>query len=243
MSRPCPLQRRSIAGVGAHVLRIDPQEWEEDSLAPDLTRGKRCARLDLRQAGDRDRVLELLSNADVVVHGYRPGALEGLGLGAEVRRRVAPAIVDVSLDAYGWTGPWAGRRGFDSLVQMSSGIADEGMRRLGKDRPTPLPVQALDHATGHIAAAAVLRGLTRRLAGAAATMRVSLARTAALLTSAPPSAAAPALGKAEAGDYEERIEVTPWGPARRVRPPVIVEGAAMRWDTPAAKLGSSPPNW
>jgi crotonobetainyl-CoA:carnitine CoA-transferase CaiB-like acyl-CoA transferase len=95
---------------------------------------------------------------------YRLDALARLGLGAEVRRQARPGLIDVSLDAYGWTGPWRGRRGFDSLVQMSAGIADEGMRRFGKDRPTPLPVQALDHATGYLVAAAVVRGLTTRLA-------------------------------------------------------------------------------
>src|SRR5690606_42020592 len=65
------------------------------------------------------------------------------------RRRINPALADVSLDAYGWTGPWKTRRGFDSLVQMSCGIADAGMRQLGQSKPTPLPVQALDHATGY----------------------------------------------------------------------------------------------
>jgi len=48
----------------------------------------------------------------------------------------------VSLDAYGWHGPWQGRRGFDSLVQMSSGIAEAGMRLGGRDRPPPPPVPA-----------------------------------------------------------------------------------------------------
>jgi hypothetical protein len=89
-----------------------------------------------RRRGQRT-FLALLSQADVVIHGYRPDALERLGLGAETRRCARPGLIDVSLDAYGWTGPWAGRRGFDSLVQMSSGIADEGMRRAGAEIPTP----------------------------------------------------------------------------------------------------------
>ncbi|MEA1208101.1 CoA transferase, partial [Staphylococcus aureus] len=68
------------------------------------------------------------------------GALEGLGFGAAWRRQVNPSLIDVSLNAYGWSGPWQQRRGFDSLVQMSAGIADAGMRQLGRDRPTPLPL-------------------------------------------------------------------------------------------------------
>jgi hypothetical protein len=239
-----PVATRFLAGFGADVLRIDPPGWEEPALQADVTLGKRCARLNLRDAGDRERFIGLLAGADIFVHGIRPGALDGLGLGAEVRRRVQPDIVDVALDAYGWTGPWAGRRGYDSLVQMSSGIADTGMRHYNKDRPTPLPVQALDHTTGYILAAAAIRGLTKRaVSGTGSTLRASLARTAALLAGGPPLKAVQPLGKPTAGDYDTRIEATPWGPARRLRPPVTIDGANMRWDRPAAKLGSSTANW
>jgi hypothetical protein len=239
-----PVATRFLAGFGAEVLRVDPPEWDEPSLAPEVTLGKRCARLDLRNPANRDALLELLASADVIVHGYRPEALERLGLGAEMRARVRPGIIDVSLDAYGWTGPWAGRRGFDSLLQMSAGIAFEGMKRLGKDRPTPLPVQALDHATGYIMATAVVRGLTkRRASGVGSIARASLARTAALLSNATRLENIQPLQKLDARDFDARIEVTPWGPARRLRRPVTIEGAAMRWESPATDLGSSPPRW
>ena len=56
------------------------------------------------------------------VQGYRPGALARLGFGPEALARLRPGIVCVSLSAYGPSGPWAGRRGFDSLVQMATGI-------------------------------------------------------------------------------------------------------------------------
>ena len=167
---------RFLAGFGAEVLRIDPPNWDEPTIAPEVTLGKRCARLDLSGAGGRERWLALLSQADVVIHGYRPDALERLGLGVETRRRARPGLIDVSLDAYGWTGPWAGRRGFDSLVQMSSGIAEEGMRRASAEIPTPLPAQALGHATGYLMAAAAVRGLSAsRASGEGSLVRVSLA--------------------------------------------------------------------
>ena len=239
-----PVATRFLAGFGADVLRIDPPHWDEPTIAPEVTLGKRCARLDLRDAHDRDRLLALLAEADIVVHGYRPDALESLGLGAEARRRARPGLIDVSLDAYGWTGPWAGRRGFDSLVQMSAGIADEGMRRSGADIPTPLPVQALDHATGYLMAAAALRGLgARRASGEGSSARLSLARTAALLTSIARSEGQPPLTKPDRGDFGEITEATAWGPALRLRPPAYVEGAAMHWDIPANALGSSSARW
>lgn len=238
-----PVATRFLAGFGAEVLRIDPPDWDEHSVVPDVVLGKRCARLDLRQPADRGTWEKLLSQADVLVHGYRPGALPGLGLDAARRHALCPGLVDVSLDAYGWSGPWQGRRGFDSLVQMSAGIADAGMRRMGRDRPTPLPVQALDHATGYLMAAAVVRGLTGRLAtGLGCSVRASLARTAALLTALPPGEPAP-LAPETPDDLAEGTEATSWGPARRLRAPCGVEGAEMRWDLPATALGSAAAAW
>lgn len=239
-----PVATRFLAGFGADVLRIDPPFCNEPAVVPDVTLGKRCARLDLRDPAGRERLLALLAGADIIVHGYRPDALERLGLGVDMRRRVRPGLIDVSLDAYGWTGPWAGRRGFDSLVQMSSGIAETGMRQFDKDRPTPLPVQALDHATGYIMAAAAVRGLSARLArGVGARVRTSLARTAALLCGMPSRTGAAPLAPRTEADFCEQAEATPWGPARRLSPPVVIDHVPMRWDRPAADLGSSPPNW
>ena len=235
-----PVATRFLAGFGAEVLRIDPPWWDEPAFVPEVVLGKRCARLDLRAPDGRERFFGLLRGADVLVHGYRPDALARLGLGSETRRQARPGLIDVSLDAYGWTGPWCGRRGFDSLVQMSAGIADEGMRRFGKDRPTPLPVQALDHATGYLMAAAVVRGLTRRITtGRGCEARTSLAKVAAFLSGAPVHSASGPFRPKEADDFQTEVEVTSWGPALRLKPPLVVEGAPMKWDFPAAALGSS----
>lgn len=224
-----PVATRFLAGFGADVLRIDPPGWDEPGVIPSVTLGKRCARLDLRRPDERGVFENLLASADVLVHGYRPDALSRLGLDTAARRRLRPGLIDVSLDAYGWTGVWQGRRGFDSLVQMSSGIAAEGRRRYGTDRPKPLPVQALDHATGYLMAAAVVRGLTRRLTeGKGSITRTSLARTAALLTSAPIAERNEAFAEESTADLNAAVEQTSWGPARRMKPPVVVEGAAMR---------------
>ncbi len=239
-----PVSTRFLAGYGAEVLRIDPPDWDEPGVLPGVTLGKRCARLDLKQPAGR-RVLEgLLASADVFVSGYRPDALARFGLDAAARRRIRPGLVDVSLDAYGWTGPWRGRRGFDSLVQMSTGIAAEGMRRFGADKPRPLPVQALDHATGHLMAAGAILGLLRRLReGTGSATRASLARTAALLTARPAADHAAAFADADDDDFENAIEPTGWGPARRMKPPLVIEGAPMRWDYPAGPLGTVEPAW
>jgi hypothetical protein len=239
-----PVATRFLAGYGADVLRIDPPGWDEPGVVPEVTQGKRCARLDLRRPEDWRVFDGLLASADVLVHGYRPDALTRLGLDPATRRRLRPGLVDVALDAYGWSGPWRERRGFDSLVQMSSGIAAAGMRRYGADKPRPLPVQALDQATGYIMAAAVVRGLTRRLTeGVGSGTRTSLARTAALLSSAGTIDRSESFAEPSDADFDAAIEATGWGPARRMKPPVEVEGAAMRWDRPAGALGTAEPVW
>lgn len=240
-----PVATRFLAGLGADVLRIDPPGWDEPSLEPDVTLGKRTARLDLRSTAGRAAFERLLSEADVLVHGYRSNALSGLGIDSAARQAIRPGLVDVSLDAYGWTGPWAARRGFDSLVQMSSGIASEGMRVLGKDKPHPLPVQALDQACGYVMAAAVLMGLKRRLeTGRGSVSRTSLARMAALLVGHRQSPNTPPLAAETPMDLSAAVEATVWGPARRVAAPVMIAGAPLTWDgRPPGPLGASSPVW
>jgi len=240
-----PVATRLLAGWGAEVLRIDPPGWDEPGVVPEVTVGKRCARLDLTQDGARQRFLRLLESADVLVHGYRPGALEGLGLGADVRQAARSGLVDVSLDAYGWTGPWASRRGFDSLVQMSSGIAHAGMIAASSDRPVPLPVQALDHATGYLLAASALTGLTeRRFDGRGSRWRTSLAAMARLLvdTGVAPSIEGDGIQPTDPAAGAP-VEHTVWGDARRLPPPLEVDGAPLRWDLPAGPLGAVEPTW
>ena len=239
-----PVATRFLAGYGADVLRIDAPDWNEPGVVPDVTLGKRCARLDLHHAPDRAVFEQLLAQADVLVHGYRPDALERLGYGEQFRRQHCPGLIDVSLDAWGWTGPLAGRRGFDSLVQMGCGIAAHGMRAQGAGQPVPLPVQALDHATGYLMAAAVVRGLVARLTEQRVTQaRLSLARTAALLMAYPAEEHGAPIGSAVDADWSPVLEQTQWGPARRLQPPALIEGIPMAWARGASALGASPAQW
>jgi hypothetical protein len=239
-----PVATRFLAGLGAEVLRIDPPDWDEPAVVPEITLGKRCARLDLRSRAGRTILLELLRQADVLVHGYRPGVMDALGLDAQRRRHTRPGLVDITLDAYGWSGPWRQRRGFDSLVQMSAGIADAGMRIHGRARPTPLPVQALDHVAGYLLAALAVRGLTQRLhSGQGFEGRTSLARVASLLTSAPAAALPDSLAPPEEADWSPGIEASDFGPARRLRSAVMIANRPLVWDRPAARLGSAPAAW
>ncbi len=239
-----PVSTRTLAGFGADVLRIDPPGWDEPGVIPDISLGKRCAYLDLKSTEGLTHLQDLLSQADVFIQGYRPGALEAMGLSKAKRDELAPNRVEVTLDAYGWQGPWATRRGFDSLVQMSAGIAHAGMEWANADKPTPLPLQALDHATGYLMAAAVLSALAEAASGnSIMRAHLSLARTAELLA---------ILGKTDTGqdaitanqsDYGEESEQSGWGPGHRLKPALTIGQMVMRWDLPAPQLGTSEPTW
>ena len=149
-----PVATRTLALLGADVLRIDPPHLPELPAQQEETGpGKYTALLDLATSAGLERANELLQTADILVTGYRPGSLERFGL------EYPPGLVLGRVAAWGSTGPWAGRRGFDSIVQAASGIA---MVEGDAGRPGVLPAQALDHASGYLLAAAALDALRAR---------------------------------------------------------------------------------
>ncbi len=239
-----PVASRFLAGLGADVLRIDSPTWNEPGVVPEMTLGKRCARLDLKSPEGRQLFESLLKDADILFHGYRADALEQLGYTTSALQTLATGLIDVSLNAYGWSGPWRNRRGFDSLVQMSSGIADAGMAWKQADKPVPLPLQALDHATGYLMAASAIQALSERLkSGRGGSARLSLARTAKLLVEAGQVPEQPALRAEEPGDQGLVVEQTAWGQAHRVLAPLTISGTPLQWDLAAGELGSHRPQW
>ncbi|MFC8800794.1 CoA transferase [Promicromonospora sp. NPDC057138] len=196
-----PVATRTLALLGADVLRVDPPdpaeiEWQH----LDTGQGKRSAVLNLRDASGLRTAQDLLDAADVLVTGYRPGAIEALGL------RVPPGVVTGRVSAWGESGPWAARRGFDSIVQAASGIA----LLEGRDgAPGALPAQALDHASGYLLAAGIVDALGLR--GDGRGVSVSLARTATWLLDLPgrdplyPPATAPRRPEPVGGSTAETV--------------------------------------
>ncbi|MFE9338094.1 CoA transferase [Streptomyces sp. NPDC007063] len=217
-----PVATRTLALLGADVLRIDAPERPEflDTHA-DTDLGKRSTLLDLSSRAGQAAFEELLASAHVVVTGYRPGALDRFGLAPESLMDRRPGLVVGQLSAWGATGPWQRRRGFDSLVQAATGIgfleaagaagrAAAGAGSAGL-APGALPVQALDHGTGYLLAAGLLRALTEQRTGAAGSrlVRLSLARTAHWLLHDLP--ADPGGGAREASGAERPApDDTPW---------------------------------
>lgn len=219
-----PVATRTLGVLGADVLRIDaPGLPEAADTYADTGFGKRSALLDLAAAADRAVFEGLLADADVVVTGYRPGALERYGLGAADLLERRPGLVVAQLCAWGRQGPWAGRRGFDSLVQAGYGIA---ARLAGPDGvPGALPAQALDHGTGYLMAAGVLRALAQ---GGGRALRFSLAGTASWLVREVPADAsdAPAGGCGDPAAGSGALAAAPGDPADRFGGPGPGPGAA-----------------
>ena len=173
-----PVATRTLAFVGCDVLRVDPPRLPELEAAHlDTDSGKRSTLMDLHNEHARAALHELLDSADVVVTGYRPGALHAFGLDADQLARTHPHLVCATVSAWGTAGPWGTRRGFDSIVQAATGIAE--IESGGGGRPGALPAQALDHASGYLLAAGVLAALRRRESeGGSWQVSVHLARTA-----------------------------------------------------------------
>jgi len=237
-----PVATRYLAALGADVLRLDPPNRPEVPLHPyDGLLGKRSALLDL--ATDAARLDELLSAADVLVHGYRPHALDRFGLTPGALAERHPGLVVVSLSAWGSTGPWGGRRGFDSIVQAASGIAVA--ESADGDRPGAMPCQLLDHGTGYLCAAAALRGLAdQAVAGGTQVRELSLARTAHWLLGSAAAGLAPASGGRAGGaaDWLTTLDSAE-GAVTVVRPPGQLDGRELAWPSPLARYGGDRPAW
>ncbi|MGK5450523.1 CoA transferase [Streptomyces radiopugnans] len=244
-----PVATRTLALLGADVLRIDSPHLPESADAhADTGFGKRSALLDLASRSGRASFEELLGKAHVVVTGYRPGALDRFGLSAGELAGRRPGVVVAELSAWGGpgVGPWGGRRGFDSLVQAASGIAvTEG----GPDGgPGVLPAQALDHGTGYLLAAAVLRSLTdQRGGGGSRLVRLALARTAHWLQHELEDPRA----REEPGEAGEPYDPADWldetgsplGRLRHAVSPVAYDGGPGGWARPPGRPGADAPVW
>lgn len=179
-----PVCGRTLAYYGADVMLVNSPGLPNIASIADTSRGKRSAHIDLHTPSGVAVLHHLLQDANVLVQGYRPGALAQLGFDPLTVAQHRPGIVYVSLSAYGEEGPWAGRRGFDSLVQTATGFNQAEARGANETQPRAMPVQILDYATGFLMAFGAQAALYRQaLEGGSWHVRVSLARTGLWLRS------------------------------------------------------------
>ena len=242
-----PVAGRTLAVHGADVLLISgPDLPAIPWLTIDTGRGKLSSFVELKSERGRDVFRGLLAQADIVSQGYRPKSIAALGFSPEEAAKINPGIVYVSMSAYGHAGPWAERRGFDSLVQTSTGFNHAEGQAAGVEGPKELPAQMLDHATGYLMAfGAVMAKARQSREGGSWHVRVSLAQTGRWLWN---------LGRVADGFKTEDLKsemVTPFieeipsgfGPLRSVRHAGVLSKTAAFWARPAMPLGSHPPQW
>jgi crotonobetainyl-CoA:carnitine CoA-transferase CaiB-like acyl-CoA transferase len=241
-----PVCGRVLSCHGADVLMVGAAHLPNvEAVLIDTSFGKRTCHLDLRDREQAATLDHLAHQADVFVQGYRPGALAGQGFGADELAERHPGLVVVNVSAYGAEGPWGGRRGFDSLVQMVSGIAHEQAATAGQPEPKPLPAQALDHATGWLAALGAITALRRQQReGGSWVVDVTLARTALWLDG---------LGRVAGGldvadparpeNVQDLLATTdsPFGQLIHVRPVGHLAANPPAWNSPPYPLGSHDP--
>lgn len=226
-----PVATRTLALWGADVLRVDsPLNPEIGWQHLDSGAGKRSTLLDLGHPDDRATFEQLLSTADVVVTGYRAGSLDKYGLAPAAIAERRPGIVVARLSAWGPTGPFAHRRGFDSIVQAASGIAM--VESSDGQKPGALPAQALDHTAGYLLAAGVTSALRAERGGAL--IETSLARIAQALLAAPRTAEI-------VSDWEPTTEQR--GELTITRPAAAYVGGPADWPSDPVEWGSSAAAW
>jgi crotonobetainyl-CoA:carnitine CoA-transferase CaiB-like acyl-CoA transferase len=240
-----PTCTKSLAEHGAEVLKISAAHLADSGLLElDTGIGKRSARLDLRKAQENSRLKDLVRQADVFVQSYRPAALARHDFSPEALAALRPGIVCASLSAWGASGPWEMRRGFDSIVQAVSGIAqangDPGTPRL-------LPVSAIDYVSGYLMAFGVCVALSRRATeGGSWRVRVALARVGKWIVDRGPAASFEGLPEelpeAELAPLIAEMDA-PDGRIRYLKPVLSLSGTPPYFERPPVPLGYHQPAW
>ena len=241
-----PTCARSLAEHGADVLKVSAEHLPDSGMMDlDTGIGKLSARIDLRTPEGAATLQALARDADVFSQSYRPGALARRGFSPEELATLRPGIVCVSLSAWGGSGPWRERRGFDSIVQSVSGIAQA---HGDGTKPKLLPVSAIDYVSGYLMAFGATLALARRAReGGSWLVRVALARVgkwivdlgeprhpwAGLPEELPEAELAALMGEMDAPD----------GRVRFLKPVIQLSQTPAHWARPPVPLGTHPPAW
>lgn len=237
-----PVAGRTLAAYGADVLLLNSPSLPNIAAIADTSRGKRSAHLDLGTADGRAALHGLLRGADVFLQGYRPGALAARGFGPHDLAAHAPGLVVLSLSAYGPRGPWAERRGFDSLVQAATGFNLDEAAAFGAGEPRALPLQILDYAAGYLLAFAAQAARWRQSReGGSWHVQVSLAGVGRWLRSlgrvTELRAQRPALDP-----YVETVD-SGFGRLECLRHAAQFSATPARWRRPSMPPGTHAPTW
>ena len=238
-----PVAGRTLASFGAEVMLVNAPNLPNIEAIADTSRGKLSAHVDLAQPAGRQALQALLRDSHVLLQSYRPGAIDRFGFGAEAAAALRPGIVHVSLSAYGFSGPWAARRGFDSLVQTATGFNHAEAEAAGLAEPKPMPLQVLDYGAAYVLAFGAQAALWRQAReGGSWQVRVSLAGVGHWLRS---------LGRVPDGLQAVRPGFAAWletvdsgfGRLAVMPPTAQFSRTPAGWSRPSMPPGTHPPRW
>src|SRR5262249_26906945 len=247
-----PTCARTLAEHGADVLKITAAHLPNLGYQEfDTGHGKLSAHLDLREPNDVETLRGLVREADVFSQSYRPGTLAGRGFSPETLAQLRPGIVIVSLWAFSHVGPWASRRGFDTVVQTVTGMTTRQGQLFPGTSPGPqfYPVSAIDYLTGYLMACGAMVALARRVReGGSWLVRISLAQTGRWLGGlgeVPPALSQDAPKEFTAAELERwsTTSDTPVGRLQHLAPVVRLSETMPCWVRPAVPLGHHAPVW
>jgi crotonobetainyl-CoA:carnitine CoA-transferase CaiB-like acyl-CoA transferase len=247
-----PTCARTLAEHGAEVMKITaPHLPNLGYQEADTGHGKLSAHLDLRKAEDLATLKTLIKGADVFSQGYRPGTLANRGLSPEELAKLRPGLVYVSLCAFSHAGPWASRRGFDTVVQTVSGMTLRQTDVVPGKKPGPAfyPVSAIDYCTGYLMAAGTMVALNRRAQqGGSWMVRISLAQVGKWIVDlgeVPGDAARSASAEFAPEEIKawSMVSDTPNGRLTHLAPVLKLSETKPFWARPSVPLGYNPPVW
>lgn len=177
-----------LADMGAQVIKIekpgtgdicrqlyvsDVMIEGESTIFHAINRNKQSYAADLKDADDLGKVKQLLAKADVMMHNFRPGVMERIGLDYETVKRINPTIIYAELNGYGTEGPWKDLPGQDLLLQAASGLT--WLSNNNDESPTPMGVAVVDILAGTHIAQGILAALYKRgINGEGALVQVSM---------------------------------------------------------------------
>jgi crotonobetainyl-CoA:carnitine CoA-transferase CaiB-like acyl-CoA transferase len=247
-----PTCARTLAEHGADVLKITGAHLPNLGYQEfDTGHGKLSAQLDLREQRDVDVLRGLVRETDVFSQGYRPGTLGNRGLSPDELAAIRPGLVYVSLCAFSHAGPWASRRGFDTVIQTVSGITSRQVEVVPGKTPGPnfYPVSAIDYCTGYLMAFGAMVALGRRAReGGSWLVRISLAQVGKWIVDlgeVPEAAARDAPAEFTPDELERwsMVSETPSGRLRHLKPVVALSETPPYWARPSVPLGYNKPEW
>ncbi|KAI1009337.1 hypothetical protein LB504_002994 [Fusarium proliferatum] len=158
-----PAVSKILSVLGADVIRVSCSRLPEYAATmPDLQTGKRDVDIDLKTTEGRQTLSELIKDADVLVDGYRPGALAKLGFDSKFLRELSPSLIYMRENCYGFKGPLSYRSGWQQISDCLVGLSYVQGKFLGLDEAVVPLFPNSDYQTGLVGAAAAIQALLVR---------------------------------------------------------------------------------